>query len=120
MQFGNGIFKKKDFDKIDRIMNLRDEIMGMVSQPEILAQMAEEAAELGKACLKLRRAITKDNPTPVSEEEAVKQLAEEWSDLMLCKDALDKAYRPEPGAMIEIMERKAARWVERLREGKRE
>ena len=120
MQFGNGIFKKKDFDQIDRIMNLRDEIMGMVSQPEILVQMAEEAAELAQACLKLRRAIRKDNPTPVTKEEAVSRLTEEMADVTLCKYLLAGDYRPGSRDMLEIMERKAARWVERLREGKRE
>ena len=45
-------------------------VKGKLQPAEILAQLAEEAAELGQAALKLRRAILGTNPTSVSEEEA--------------------------------------------------
>ena len=41
-----------------------------LSEEDILCQLAEEAAELAQAALKLRRAITGTNPTPASEDEA--------------------------------------------------
>lgn len=40
-------------------------ITDLLPETEILAQMAEEAAELAKAALKLRRAKDGVNPTPV-------------------------------------------------------
>ena len=52
-------------------------IRNHIGEDEVLAQMAEEAAELAQACLKLRRALMNVNPTPVSEQEAVAKLAEE-------------------------------------------
>lgn len=37
-----------------------------LGMPEVLAQLAEEAAELSQAALKLRRALEKRNPHPHS------------------------------------------------------
>ena len=51
-----------------------------LSDEDILCQIAEEAAELAQAALKLRRAITQTNPTPVSDEEAVDSIIEEYAD----------------------------------------
>ena len=41
-----------------------------LSDEDILCQIAEEAAELAQAALKLRRAMTGTNPTPVTVDEA--------------------------------------------------
>ena len=46
-------------------------------ETEVLAQLAEEAAELAQAALKLRRVLDGTNPTPLSESEARAALAEE-------------------------------------------
>lgn len=77
---------------------------------ELLAGMAEEAAELAQAALKLRRTIDGRNPTPVSPEEASHKLNEEFADVVLCAAAL--------GLDREEVERfireKAARWFMRL------
>ena len=48
---------------------------------DLLAQLAEECAEVGHAALKLRRARTGTNPTPVTGEQAFEKLEEEISDL---------------------------------------
>ena len=48
-----------------------------------LAQLAEEAAELAQAALKLRRALDGTNPTPLRESEARAALAEERTDVSL-------------------------------------
>ena len=85
-----------------------------LGQSEILAQMAEEAAEVAQACLKLRRAIDQKNVTPTSLPEAVDQLEEEWADLLLCKDALLDDYKPKPEHVQCCMEWKAERWRNRL------
>lgn len=52
------------------------EILG---ESELLAQLAEEAAELAQAALKLRRALDGSNPTPKSVSE--------------CRDALDDSIK---------------------------
>lgn len=41
-------------------------IPDFLTSAEILAQTGEEAAELAQAALKLRRALTGENPTPKS------------------------------------------------------
>ncbi|MBR1616316.1 MAG: hypothetical protein IJ673_12700, partial [Treponema sp.] len=48
---------------------------------ELLTQLAEECGELTQAALKLRRAITSRNPTPVTRQEAVEKLHEEAADV---------------------------------------
>lgn len=40
-----------------------------LSREELLAQLAEECSEAAQAALKLRRAGSGENPTPVSEED---------------------------------------------------
>lgn len=86
------------------------EIHTLLGCCELLAGMAEEAAELSQAALKLRRTIDKSNPTPVSTSEASHRLNEEFADVVLCAAAL--------GLDREEVERfireKAARWSMRL------
>ena len=81
-------------------------------EDELLAQLAEECAELSQGALKLRRALTGINPTPVTADEARKNLVEEAADvynvLGLLLDAEDNA------EIYDIIWRKKARWVKRL------
>lgn len=82
---------------------------------EVLAQLAEETAELGKAALKLRRVLDGKNPTPVSLEEAFDNFEEEIADVLLCLEILgygDKALK----LFGAIMDGKRERWVRRLQE----
>ena len=77
---------------------------------ELLAGLAEEAAELAQAALKLRRAYDRTNPTPVTEENAYDALLEEIADVELYLDQLSiNRQRIE-----EIKGVKAFRWVKRL------
>lgn len=93
-------------------MNLDEKIKQHLPQDELLAQLAEEAAELSQAALKLRRALTGINPTPVTAEEARKNLVEEAADvynvLGLLLDAADNA------EIYSIIRRKKERWLNRL------
>ena len=50
------------------------EIKDIIQETEILALLAEEAAELAQAALKLRRVLDGTNPTPVTETEARRNL----------------------------------------------
>jgi len=85
---------------------------------EILAQLAEEAAELAQAALKLRRVMDGTNPTPVTLEEAVRSLNEEMADVTLCFDLLP--IFANYSLINETRERKEERWKKRLAEDRLE
>ena len=89
-----------------------DQIKINLPETEILAQLAEEAAELAQAALKLRRAIDKRNPTPVSEDCARTNLYEEYGDVLNCMDQLRTDYWIENEELVR--REKMRRWVERL------
>lgn len=93
-------------------MNLDEKIKQHIPQDELLTQLAEECAELSQAALKLRRALTGINPTPVTADEARWNLVEEVADvynvLGLLLDAADNA------EIYSIIRRKKARWLNRL------
>ncbi len=59
-------------------------IIETLGTEELLAQLAEEASELGKAALTLRRALNGKNPTPVSPADALLNVQEEMADVLLC------------------------------------
>ena len=88
-----------------------EKIKQHIPQDELLAQLAEECAELSQAALKLRRALTGINPTPVTVE-ARKNLVEETADVYnvmgLLLDAADNA------EIYSIIRRKKERWLKRL------
>lgn len=93
-----------------------------LSDKDILCQIAEEAAELAQAALKLRRAITKTNPTPVTVEKAADNLIEEYGDTVVAcvtyfmkHDLIDRKY-------VDVLEKsntKYSRWAQRIKEGKK-
>ena len=91
---------------------LNKKIKQHLPQDELLAQLAEECAELSQAALKLRRALTGINPTPVAADEARRNLVEEAADvynvLGLLLDAEDNA------EIYSIIRRKRERWLKRL------
>lgn len=93
-------------------MNLDEKIKQHIPQDELLAQLVEECAELSQAALKLRRALTGINPTPVTADEARKNLVEEAADvynvLGLLLDTVDNA------EIYSIIRRKKERWLKRL------
>lgn len=85
-----------------------------VSSKERLAQLAEEATELAKAALKYRRTLDDENPTPVSKDEAFRNLIEEIDDIGLCLEALALMWRVEFNSLQR--EQKLKRWVKRIKE----
>lgn len=89
-------------------------IRGKVPTREQLAQLAEEAAELAQAALKLRRALDGTNPTPVSIDTALDNLKEEIADVCLQFDVLNiDIATPEHRARKTS---KLQRWVDRIKE----
>ena len=89
-------------------------IFDALPEEEILAQMAEECVEASKAALKLRRARTGVNPTPVSEKDAFENLVEELADIYLDDNDPCNMCDAVGDRMVEIMEQKLARWKYRL------
>ena len=92
-----------------------------LSDEDILCQIAEEAAELAQAALKLRRAITQTNPTPVTAEKAADNLIEEYGDTVgacvayfMKHDLIDRKYVDG----LEHSNTKYSRWAQRIMEGK--
>lgn len=94
-------------------MNIIEEI----GQAAALEQLAEECAELGKAALKLARIIRGENPTPVTEEEAEKNLREEIIDVLVCMDICQPSRSDFYLKDIYYTE-KLDRWKQRIREMK--
>ena len=85
-----------------------------LDEPELLAQLAEEAAELAQAALKLRRVLTGTNPTPVTEEEARRQVQEELADVQVCMVVLGYMSIEDMCLRNQISLAKWVRWAARL------
>lgn len=93
-----------------------DFIREKLPQEELLAQLAEECAELSKAALKLRRVYDGTNPTPVKRSEAYDNLLEEVADVTLCLNVLGiTCSMPE---VQRTANEKLSRWCKRLTERK--
>lgn len=93
-------------------MNLDEKIKQHLPQDELLAQLAEECAELSQAALKLRRALWCNNPTPVTAEEARANLVEEIADILNVPDLLLEI--DDVDEIYDIVQRKRERWLKRL------
>lgn len=89
-----------------------EDIVIKLGEPEVLAILAEEADELGKAALKLRRVLDGRNPTPIPEEEARENLQEEMADVLLSMVAagLDEE------SVERVIRHKIPRWASRIDE----
>ncbi len=80
---------------------------------ENLAQLAEEAAELAQAALKLRRALGHGIPTGETLNGCWAALREEWADVNVCMDVLGLA---ADGMTVEVFKKiKSIKMLERLR-----
>lgn len=85
-------------------------LVDTVDSSILLDVLIEECAELIQAASKVKRTITKGNPTPVTFEEALAMLNEEFGDVLNVADVL----RLEPSK--DVMKQKIIRWAERLQE----
>lgn len=86
--------------------------VSQIGEGAALEQLAEEAAELAQAALKLARIVRHENPTPVDYETAFYSLLEELGDVRLCTKVLEEKY----GKLITIKDerKKLARWRQRI------
>lgn len=96
----------------ERVENAKHYVKDRLSQEELLAQLAEEAAELTHAALKLRRALDGTNPTPVDFPTALSAIREEVADVQLLLQLLD--LDRDPGELEAIRNHKILRWQSRL------
>lgn len=87
-------------------------IVDYIGYPAMLEQLAEECAELGKAALKLARIVRKENPTPVTKEEALENLREEYTDVVQC--ARELALTTDFVTMTAKKERFFERWKQHV------
>lgn len=85
----------------------KEYILSVLTERELLEQLAEEAGELSQAALKCIRAEgLSNNPTPVSAGQARADLQEEFSDVLAVAELLE---------LIDCQnEKKWRRWAERL------
>ena len=82
---------------------------------EHLAGLAEEAAELAQAALKLRRVYDGANPTPTEPEVAEENLYEEVADVLL----YIKLLQMNNTYIDQLMSKKYERWCKRMGDAKK-
>lgn len=73
--------------KIDRRRPVT--MLECIGPAAMLEQLAEEAAELAKASMKLARVIRHENPTPVTKTQGINQVIEEYTDVIQCAMELE-------------------------------
>lgn len=96
--------------RIDKFSRISD----LLPPDEVLAQMAEELTEMAQACLKLRRALTGINPTPITVGECRRNLLEEYADVLVCKQVFNEYEDDFFHGAEDIAARKYERWLKRL------
>lgn len=102
----------------------REFICDELGEEELLMQLAEECSELSQAALKLRRALNKKNPTPISVEDASKNLLEEYLDvemvieIMHQKNGFGYLRLNNLDDLIEEHDKKLDRWIGRINDSK--
>lgn len=95
-------------------------IASRMTEEALLCQIAEEAAELAQAALKMRRVIAGDNPTPVTEPAAMNALVEEIADVNLSINEFIQKQSANGQSIINyavavLMREKSRRWADRLK-----
>lgn len=85
-----------------------------LGKEELLVQLSEEAGELAKAALKMRRTMSERNPTPITFEDAEKNLIEEIADVLFCLSLIGYAPESLEKELGEIRAYKTVRWAGRL------
>ena len=95
-------------------MNYLDVVRAKLTDQELLAQRAEEAAELAQAALKMRRVMDGANPTPVTFQEAHDNILEEICDVETCVAALLYNTPTAVKVRADLRAKKLERWAGRL------
>ena len=85
-----------------------------LSRASQFGQIVEEATELAHAAAKMQRILIGDNPTPVTEKEAIAKVMEEICDLYSALEVLKLDVNPK---YEQMRKKKMARWVDRIKKG---
>ena len=88
-------------------MNI-NKIRELVPDAALYEQLAEEAAELAQAALKMARVLRDENPTPISRKDAELLVVEEYGDVLNVAELLEI----EPNTYLQA--HKMRRWIDRL------
>lgn len=99
-------------------MNAGDYVKANTDRVDLLCQLAEEAAELSQAALKVARKLKGTNPTPKSLIECKMNLIEEVADVELCLNLLGMFNPLAERRELDIMNAKVERWAARIRRAK--
>lgn len=75
--------------------------------PALYEQLAEECCELAQAALKLARIHRDENPTPIDQDQARRNLIEEFTDVHVAADQLGISLD------VALYQKKLARWMQR-------
>lgn len=94
---------------------MEEKILEKLGRAAVLEQLAEEAAEVAQAALKMARIIRGENPTPKTHMEARADLEEELADFRVCVEVLDRSDLIFDMEIIKkLSEVKTKRWLDRL------
>lgn len=94
---------------------MEEKILEKLGRAPVLEQLAEEAAEVAQAALKLSRIIRGENPTPKTACEAEEALEEEMADVSVCMRVLAiESIVIDVENVEKIAEIKMKRWLNRL------
>ena len=98
------------------------ELFSAVGPHALLDQLTEECCELGKAAMKVVRAMGEGTPTPVSLGDARENLVEEIADVMVMLTLLKIGFLTEVENydIEQEMDRKFDRFVDRIEKYRRE
>lgn len=101
-------------EELEEWKNNSYEVQKALGYDEILASIAEEAAELGQAALKARRAYNQKNWTPKTMKECLDNVFEEIADVKNTLQAAGFLGDDEQELVSSIMVDKMERWRDRL------
>ena len=95
-----------------------EKIEQMVSDETLFLALAEEAAELVQAALKMHRVLYRadDDPTDVGIENAELGLLEEMTDVSLCTKVYEMKYEGAAAWICKRENEKIKKWLARLEE----
>lgn len=107
---------KKQAEKPMTVEDAQVYVMNHLGDRTKLEQLAEEAAELSQAALKLIRASDLcNNPTTITKEQALQNMHEEIIDVLMCARAYNCELECADFADAAENSPKWIRWVERLK-----
>lgn len=99
-----------DVAEIEKVADAQEYLRNTVDDVDKIAQLAEEASELAQACIKWLRVSKGTNYSPMSVDQALDHIYEEFADVTVAS----KVAGIYPSFSIESY--KSLRWKERIEE----